>query len=166
VGTDRVVNAAAAFAVVEDACIIADFGTAITIDLVDEEGVFQGGVIAPGFGICSAGLAQGTAKLPQVQVTMPRDTVGASTEEAINAGLFYQATGLLRTITEKYAEQIGRWPQTIVTGGASELIRKECDFIDSWIDNLTVRGIVIAFKKYLADKAELAELDGDKPNLN
>ena len=49
VGTDRVVSAAAAYAVVEDAVVVADFGTAVTIDLVDQNGVFQGGVICPGF---------------------------------------------------------------------------------------------------------------------
>lgn len=157
VGTDRVVAAAAAFAVVEDAVVIADFGTAVTIDLVDEEGVFCGGVIAPGFDISAEALSKQTAKLPRVKVHTPKDAVGGNTEEAINAGLFYSAVGLLRTVVEKYAEEIGRWPQTIVTGGNSGIIKNECDFVDSWVPNLVVRGVVLAYKKHLAVQAEAAE---------
>ncbi len=71
VGTDRLVSAAAAFAVVEDAVVVADFGTAVTIDLVDEKGVFLGGCILPGFEISAKALADGTAKLPIVQVARP-----------------------------------------------------------------------------------------------
>ncbi len=159
VGTDRVINAAAAFAVIEDACVVADFGTAVTIDLVDENGVFLGGVIAPGFALGAGALHQGTSKLPRIEVTTPTDPVGVDTVKAMNAGLFYSAVGLLRTITELYAEQLGRWPQTVVTGGASKLLKGHCDFVDSWVDDLTVMGIVIAYKKHLATQAELIELD-------
>jgi len=165
VGTDRVVNAAAAFAVVEGPCVVADFGTAVTIDLVDEDGVFLGGVIAPGFGLGAEALHRGTNQLPLVEVEPPGDPVGADTVKAINAGLFYSAVGLLRTITEKYAEQLGRWPQTIVTGGAGKLLKGYCDFVDSWVDDLTVRGIVIAYKKHLSVKAEMAELDAKNQAL-
>ena len=157
VGTDRVVAAAAAFAVVEDAVVIADFGTAVTIDLVDEEGVFMGGAIAPGFNIAAEALSRQTAKLPEVQVHKPKDAVGGNTLEAINAGLFYSAVGLLRTVVEKYAEEIGKWPQTIVTGGDFGIIKDECDFVDSWVSNLVVRGVVLAYKKHLAVQTEAAE---------
>lgn len=159
VGTDRVVNAAAAFAVIEDAVAVADFGTAVTIDLVDEDGVFLGGVIAPGFEISAAALKDRTAKLPKVNVKPPKDPVGANTVDAINAGLYYSAVGLLRTVVEKYAEQIGRWPQVVATGSAFEIIKKDCDFVDSWVSHLAVRGVVLAYKKYLSDTAELEEYD-------
>ncbi|MBN1126264.1 MAG: type III pantothenate kinase [Sedimentisphaerales bacterium] len=159
VGTDRVVNAAAAFAVIEDACVVADFGTAVTIDLVDENGVFLGGVIAPGFAMGAKALHTGTSKLPLIDVTVPIDPIGANTEEAMNSGLFYSAVGLLRVIVEKFAEQLGRWPQTVVTGGTSRLLKGSCDFIDSWVDDLAVRGVVLAYKKYMDDQAEIAELD-------
>jgi type III pantothenate kinase len=159
VGTDRVVNAAAAFAVIEDACVVADFGTAVTIDLVDEKGIFLGGVIAPGFAMGAGALHAGTSKLPLIDVTVPIDPIGANTEAAMNSGLFYSAVGLLRIITEKFAEQLGHWPQTVVTGGASGLLKGSCDFIDSWVDDLAVRGVVLAYKKYLDDQAEMADMD-------
>jgi type III pantothenate kinase len=158
VGTDRVVSAAAAFAVVEDAVVVADFGTAVTIDLVDEQGVFMGGVICPGFELAAQALETGTAKLPKIKVQKPKGSYGANTIEAINAGLYYSAVGLLETITRKYAEEIGKWPQTIATGAAAEIIKKDCDFVDSWVPNLVVKGIVLAYKKHLDDQAQLAEI--------
>lgn len=161
VGTDRVVAAAAAFAVVEDAVVVADFGTAVTIDLVDEEGVFMGGVIAPGFNISAKALGQQTAKLPEVQVHTPKDAVGGNTEEAVNAGLYYSAVGLLRTVVEKYAEEVGRWPHTIVTGGDFGIIKDECDFVDSWVSNLVVRGVVLAYKKHLSVQGEITEFEAE-----
>ena len=153
VGTDRVVNAAAAFAVVEDAVVVADFGTAVTIDLVDEEGVFLGGVIAPGFKISAKALNLMTDKLPDTghKVETPKNPAGANTLEAINCGLYYSAAGLLRTVVEKYAEELEKWPQVIVTGGAAEAIKADCDFVDSWVPYLSARGIVLAYKKFLFD---------------
>jgi len=161
VGTDRIVAAAAAFAVVEDAVAVADFGSAATIDLVDEQGVFLGGVIAPGFGIAAEALGVNTAQLPKVEVTHPKDPIGGNTLDAINAGLYYSAVGLLKTVCENYAVQLDRWPQTIVTGGNAEIIKPDCDFVDSWVPNLVVKGILLAYKKYLSVQAELGEL-GEK----
>jgi type III pantothenate kinase len=159
VGTDRVVAAAAAYAVVEDAVVVADFGTAITIDLVDEDGIFRGGIIAPGMAMGAKALHEQTAQLPLVQVHPPQGGYGANTEQAINAGLFYGAAGLLRTVVEKYAEEIGKWPQVVVTGAAAGILKNECEFVDSWVPDLPLRGIVIAYKKYIYEKAHIEELD-------
>ena len=159
IGTDRIVSAAAAFAVVQDAVIIADFGTAFTIDLVDEDGVFLGGVIAPGFEMAAKALHKGTAKLPKINIAKPVNPIGSSTDEAMNSGLYYGAIGLLETVCRNFAEQIGKWPQVVVTGGAAGLIKEDCDFVDSWVPNLAVRGVVLAYQKYLDDQAHIAELN-------
>lgn len=159
VGTDRAVAAAAAFAVVEDAVIVVDFGSAVTIDLVDEEGTFLGGVIAPGFDISAKALKANTAQLPEIKVQRPKNPVGGNTIDAINAGLYYSAIGLLKIIAETYADEIGKWPQMVVTGGAAGVIKDDCGFVDSWVPNLVVRGIVLAYKKYLADEAQFIELE-------
>ena len=152
IGTDRVVSAAAAYDVVEDAVVVADFGTAVTIDLVDQNGVFQGGVICPGFEISAKALKQNTAQLPQVQVTRPKEPYGKTTDQAINCGLYYSAVATLQEVTRRYAEKIGRWPQTVITGAAAELIKDDCDFIDSYVPNLVVKGIVLAYRKYIEQK--------------
>jgi len=153
VGTDRVVSAAAAFAVVEDAVVVADFGTAVTIDLVDEHGIFQGGVICPGFEISAKALKENTAQLPNVKVTKPQGPYGKNTAEAINCGLYYSIIGALEEIIRRYAEKIGRWPQTVITGSGAEIIKDDCTFIDNYVPHLVVKGIVLAYQKYIEEKA-------------
>jgi len=155
VGTDRVVSAAAAYAIVEDAVTVADFGTAVTIDIVDAKGKFLGGVICPGFEISADALKAGTAQLPRARVTRPRRPYGKNTREAIRCGLYYSAVGTLQEVIRRYAERIGKWPQTIVTGQAAELIKADCEFIDSFVPNLVVKGIVLAYQKYLEERVQL-----------
>jgi len=155
VGTDRVVSAAAAYAVVEDAVVVADFGTAVTIDLVDENGVFLGGVICPGFEISAKALQENTAQLPRTKVSKPKAPYGKNTTEAINCGLYYSAIGTLEEVIRRYAEKIDKWPQTVITGAAARTIKDDCNFIDSFVPNLVVKGIVLAYQKYVEKKSEL-----------
>lgn len=152
VGTDRVVSAAAAYAVVEDAVVVADFGTALTIDLVDANGVFLGGVICPGFEISAKTLQENTAQLPKTTIRRPTTPYGKNTADAINCGLYYSAIGTLEEVIRRYAEDIGKWPQTVVTGAAAAAIKDDCKFVDSFVPSLVVKGIVLAYKKHLAEK--------------
>lgn len=153
VGTDRVVSAAAAYAVVKGAVVIADFGTAVTIDLVDEHGVFQGGIICPGFEISAQALQKNTAQLPNVKVKKPKEPYGKNTADAINCGLYYSIIGAMEEIIRRYAEQIGKWPQTIITGSGAEIIKDDCAFIDNYVPHLVIKGIVLAYQKYIEEKA-------------
>ena len=154
VGTDRVVSAAAAFDVVGDAVVIADFGTAVTIDLVDQNGVFLGGVICPGFEISAKALNDNTAQLPNIKVTKPKTPYGKNTADAINCGLYYSIVGALQEIIRRYAENIGKWPQTIITGTGAKTIHTDCDFIDNYVPNLVIKGVFLAYKKYIEAKKE------------
>ncbi len=159
VGTDRLVSAAAAYSVVEDAVVVADFGTAVTIDLVDDNGVFMGGTISPGFDLSLAAMNTGTAKLPRVAMKRPEQVYGVNTDEAMRAGVYWSAVGLLETLCRKYAEQLGKWPQVVLTGGAASIIIDDCEFVDSHVSNLVLRGIMIAYKKYLYEKADISQRD-------
>ena len=152
VGTDRIVSAAAAYAVAEDAVVVADFGTAVTIDLVDEKGVFLGGVICPGFEISAQALKKNTAQLPKIKVTRPKTPYGKTTNQAINCGLYYSAIGTLEEVIRRYAEKIGKWPRTVITGTAAKIIKDDCQFIDSYVPNLVVKGIALAYRKYIEEK--------------
>lgn len=152
VGVDRVVAAAAAYAVVEQAVVIADFGTAITIDLVDDKGRFLGGIIAPGLGTGAKALNEYTAKLPLVKLSRPKTPWGKNTEAAINCGVYYGAVGLLHEVVRRYAEKIDKWPYTVITGGDAALIKDDCEFVDSYVPNLTVKGIALAYREYLDAK--------------
>jgi type III pantothenate kinase len=152
VGTDRVVSAAAAYETVQDAVVVADFGTAVTIDLVDVNGAFLGGAICPGFDISAGALQQNTARLPKVNVHRPAEPYGKTTDEAINCGLYYSAVGTLEEVIRRYAEKIGKWPHTVVTGAAGGMLRDDCGFIDSFVPDLAVKGIVLAYRKHLLQK--------------
>jgi type III pantothenate kinase len=163
VGTDRLVTAAAAYSVVEDAVVVADFGTAVTIDLVDESGVFVGGTISPGFEMALSAMHAHTAQLPQIGMQKPASVYGVNTAEAMRAGVYWAAVGLLETICRKYAEQLGRWPHVILTGGGAAMFKDDCEFVDSYVPDLAVRGIMIAYKKTLYEAEDihrLAKKDG------
>lgn len=152
VGTDRVVSAAVAYDVVEEAVVVVDCGTAMTIDLVDENGIFQGGVICPGLEIGAEALHNSAAQLPKVKVTRPEVPYGKNTNDAINCGLYYSAVGTIEDVIRRYAEQIGRWPRTILTGTAAALIKDDCEFIDTYVPNLVLKGIVMAYRKFIENK--------------
>ena len=154
VGTDRIVSAAAAYSVVESAVVVADFGTAVTIDLVDDRGVFCGGAIFPGFELSAKALNQNTTQLPKIEVKKPKLPFGKNTSEAINCGLYYSAIAALQEIIRRYAEKIGTWPQTVITGAAAKVIKDDCEFIDSYVPNLVVKGIALAYQKYIERKTE------------
>ena len=152
VGTDRVLAASAAYAVVEHAVVVADFGTAVTIDLVDDRGVFCGGVIFPGFEMSANALHNDTSQLPKVTVTKPDWPFGKNTVDAINAGLYYSAVSSLQEIVRRYAETLGNWPQTIITGSGAKLIKDDCEFVDNYVPNLVIKGIALAYKKFIESR--------------
>ncbi len=154
VGTDRIVAAAAAYTVAEGAVVIADFGTAVTIDLVDDDGVFLGGVICPGFEVAAGALKEHTAQLPKVTVSRPANPYGKNTAEAIKCGLYYSAVGTLQEVIRRYAESLGKWPQTVITGSAAAIIKDDCDFIDSAVTNLVVKGIALTYRKFVEERSQ------------
>ncbi len=154
IGSDRLLSAAAAYTVAEQAIVIADFGTAVTIDIVDDKGIFLGGAIFPGFEISAKALSENTAQLPGIDVSKPKLPWGKSTSEAINCGLYYSAVGTLQEIIRRYAEKTGTWPQTVITGTGAKIIKDDCNFIDSYVPNLVIKGIAIAYTKYVESKME------------
>ncbi|MEE8171199.1 MAG: type III pantothenate kinase [Phycisphaerae bacterium] len=153
VGVDRLCAAAAAHHKIQDACVVAGFGTAITIDCVDSEGTFLGGAILPGLQLQARSLHGGTAQLPRVDVRAPQAAFGRNTEEAIVNGVVYGAVGALREIVERYATELGRWPRLVVTGGGAPLIRETCDFVDDFIPDLVLRGMALAYREFFATEA-------------
>ncbi len=147
VGVDRVCAAAAAHAQLGQACVVADFGTAIKIDLISDDGVFMGGCILPGLRMSALALEEHTAALPVVDVAEPTHPWGRETQEAISNGIFFGAIGALREIVERYATELGRWPPLVVTGGGAETIARYADFVDHVVTDLTLRGIALAYHR-------------------
>jgi len=152
IGTDRLCAAAAAFDRLGVACVVADFGSAITIDCVDSSGVFQGGAILPGLRMGTEGLASRTAQLPQVELVEPDWVYGKDTSQAIIGGLIRGARGALRELVEAYATDMGSWPLVILTGGDARLICKDVNgsgLVQAIVDDLVLRGVAIAYYKSL-----------------
>ncbi len=154
VGIDRICAAAAAYDTLKRACAVASFGTAITIDCVNDEGAFLGGAILPGLGLQARALASGTAQLPDVTIQTPDVVIGNNTEEAIQIGVLFGAVGALREIVERYAEELGNWPELVITGGNAELIHEHSDIVDHHVPDLCIRGIALAHRRHYAPFTE------------
>ena len=105
VGADRIVNGIAAYEKYHDACIIVDFGTATTIDLISKKGEYIGGAIAPGLSISLEALVQRASKLPRIEVIKPKEVVGRNTINSIQAGIFYGYVGLVDGIVRRIQDQ-------------------------------------------------------------
>jgi len=152
VGVDRLCAAVAAFDRLGVPCVVADFGTAITIDCVNAEGVFLGGAILPGLGLSAESLSAGTAQLPRVKLSEPNWVYGKDTEQAIIGGVVYGARGALRGLVEAYATDLGRWPVVILTGGDARWVCQspsQSDLVQAIVPDLVLRGVAIAYYKTL-----------------
>lgn len=148
-GVDRVCSAAAAYEQLNTSCVVVDFGTAVTVDLIDEDGTFLGGAILPGLHMQMQALHEHAAQLPGVQPGVPDLPYGRSTEQAIQVGVCRGLAGAVRGLVEGYATFLKRWPHVVATGGDLNLLAPLCDFIDSRVDRLALRGIGIAYRKHL-----------------
>ena len=151
IGVDRVCAAAAAFKQIQTACAIVDFGTAVTVDLVDDEGVLLGGAILPGLELQFRALHEHTACLPQVTSEIPELMYGRDTTDAIRTGVCRGLAGAVRGLVEGYASALNRWPHVVATGGDIELMAPICDFADSLDPDLTLRGVGLAYQKHLSE---------------
>src|SRR6202042_2125129 len=107
VGADRIVNGVAAFHKYGGPCIVVDFGTAITFDVISARGEYLGGVIAPGIGITSEALFARTAKLPRVEIKDPGKVIGTNTVTHIQAGLYYGAVDMVDGMLKRIKEELG-----------------------------------------------------------
>lgn len=151
IGVDRVCAAAAAFEQVQAACVVVDFGTAVTVDVVDDDGVLLGGAILPGVELQFRALHKHTAALPAVSQGVPELPYGRDTVEAIQTGVCRGIVGAVRGIVEGYASTLNRWPQVVATGGDTEFMAPLLDFADSFVRDLTLRGVGLAYDKHLSE---------------
>ena len=149
-GSDRLLSAMAAFEVVGKAVVVADFGTATTIDLVNDSGIFLGGVIFPGLDLASHCLKDYTYSLPYIKPAVPVESqaYGINTETAIRNGVYFSTVGAVRELVERYATELGYWPQVIATGGYANMISQKSDIIDNVVPGLCLNGLYMAYTKW------------------
>ena len=148
VGADRIVNALAGREKYGKPLIVADYGTAITFDVVSPEGSYMGGAIAPGLASSISALFSKAAKLPQVALSIPKSVIGRNTEQAIQSGILFGNAGL----TDRIIDMIRTDPamkdaKVIATGGHAGLMAKvseRIDVVDKW---LTLEGLKMIYER-------------------
>jgi type III pantothenate kinase len=144
-GQDRLVSAFGAYRRAEQACVIVDAGTAVTVDFVDGEGTFQGGVIAPGLNLMLRALHEHTAQLPELAYAEPdpaRGPFGKDTRHAMLLGVRSAVKGLVRETVERYAEAYQGYPQIVATGGDAGVLFAHDDLIEQIVPDLQLIGIL------------------------
>jgi type III pantothenate kinase len=146
VGADRIINTLAASRLYHRDAIVVDLGTATTFDCITADGVFLGGVIAPGIATAAETLTRRTSKLPATELTLPTRAIGTRTEDCIRAGVMFGAADSIDGIVARIKAE---WPQpeaplVVATGGFAETLAKVCRSFDRVEPYLTLQGLRIA----------------------
>jgi type III pantothenate kinase len=148
VGADRLVNAVAAYERFHSACVVVDFGTAITYDAVSAAGEYLGGIITPGAEISIDALYERAAKLPKVELAEPRSLIGKSTVDAIRSGIAFGYAGQVEGILRRLRAELGDETKVILTGGLARVVvpfvRETIDEVD---DLLTLQGLRLIWQR-------------------
>ena len=155
IGADRLVDALAAYSLYKGACIVVDFGTATTFDVISAKGEYLGGAIAPGILLAREALYARTAKLPLIEIKKPRQVIGRDTVEAMRSGLVYGYAAMVEGMIRRIKDELTPYPplliregekkgvscKVIATGGLAELICKYTKVVDRIDTKLTLKGL-------------------------
>jgi type III pantothenate kinase len=148
VGADRLVNAVAAYERVHNTCVVVDFGTAITYDIVSAAGEYLGGIITPGAEISIDALYERAAKLPKVELAQPRALIGKSTVEAIRSGIVFGFAAQVDGIVRRLRDELGPATAVLATGGlAHALVPAVRETILEVDDLLTLTGLRLIWER-------------------
>lgn len=143
VGPDRLVNTVAGHDLYGGDLIMVDFGTATTFDVVDSDGAYIGGVIAPGVNLSLEALHQAAAALPHVDITKPQAVIGTNTVACMQSGVFWGYVGLVREICARIKAERDRQMRVISTGGLAPLFQQSEKLFDAFEDDLTTHGLTV-----------------------
>lgn len=146
-GPDRIANTVAVHHLYRAAAIVLDAGTALTFDVISENGEYRGGAIAPGLGVAAEALVGRTARLPRVELRPPKRVVGTHTVAALQSGLVHGWTGMVREMVRLLKEELGRDHTVIATGGLAQQVADWTGVVDRVNERLTLEGIRIAWSR-------------------
>src|SRR5919112_4151494 len=147
IGPDRLVNAVAGYDKVGGPCVVVDFGTAVTHDVVSADGEYLGGVIFPGVEISLEALSDRAAALPKIDLVEPRSLVGKSTVDAIRSGMIFGYAAMVDGIVGRLREQLGAETKATATGGLAHVVVPFCDSLDDVDELLTLNGLRLIWER-------------------
>ena len=147
-GADRIVNAAAGYAIANGPAIVIDFGTATTYDLVGPERTLEACIIAPGIETAGRSLWGGAAMLPAIQIGKPDSVLARDTVSGMQGGLVFGAIGQTEYIVNRMKEEAGYHDAYVIaTGGLGKIIAKETECIDLYDPQLTLNGLRLIYNR-------------------
>ena len=141
VGSDRIVDAAAALSLYGGPAIVVDFGTATVFDAVSESGEYLGGALAPGVSVAADALFHSTSQLRRVELVGPPTAIGKNTVHAMQSGLVLGYAEMVKGMVARFDDELGGGSKTIATGGFARVIEGEVGIFDEVDPDLTLTGL-------------------------
>jgi type III pantothenate kinase len=152
-GADRALNAIAGHALHGGDLIIIDFGTATTFDVVDYEGAYKGGIIAPGINLSLDALVTAAAKLPRIAIEAPKgnlSVIGRNTVDQMHIGIYWGYVAMIEGLVARLKAQVGRPSKVVATGGLAVLFERQTEVFDAIEPDLTIQGLAMLWERSLA----------------
>ena len=147
VGSDRIANAAGVYKKYKANCIVLDFGTATTFDVVTKKGIYNGGIIAPGLNLSIKSLSSSADQIPIFSIKKQKKVIGKNTLEALRSGFYWGYSGLINNIILKIENETKKKYKIIFTGGYADLFKASIIRPFEIDKNITIKGIIEIFKK-------------------
>ena len=147
VGADRIVNAVAAVAFFGAPVIVVDFGTATTIDVIDTDGAYIGGVIAPGVETSADALFSRAARLAEVDLEPPARVIGSNTRAAVQSGLLFGEAAMVDGLVRRVRAELDAEAPVVATGGLAAMMAPLCDTIEHVDTDLTLKGLALVYAR-------------------
>ena len=147
VGSDRIANAVGVYKKYKSNCIVLDFGTATTFDVVTKDGVYKGGIIAPGINLSIKSLVSAADQIPLILVKKQKKIIGKNTLEALRSGFYWGYSGLINNIVSKIEKETKEKYKIIFTGGYANLFKTSINRTFRIDKNITIKGIIEIFKE-------------------
>ena len=152
VGSDRIANAVGVYKEHKSNCIVLDFGTATTFDVITKNGIYNGGIIAPGVNLSLNSLIKSADQIPPFQLKKQNKIIGKNTLEALRSGFYWGYSGLINNIILKIEKETKKKYKIIFTGGYAKLFKTSINRPFKVDKNITIKGIIEIFnenKKHL-----------------